>query len=403
MIDRRTFLAMAAPLAGKKTRRASAEDTFLPWEKGPEYYGKWTNGPPADSSYFPIAVWLQDPRNAARYKAIGINLYIGLWKGPTEAQLAQLAAAEMPVLASQNETGLTGENRGLIRAWLMMDEPDNAQSLPEGGYGSCILPAQIAEEAGKMREQDATRPIFLNLGQGVINPAYKGRGSICSRHDEHYPEYIKAVDIVSYDVYPVNGKLPLWYVSAGVRRLREWANYEKPVWNCIETASIRGEPKPTPGQIRSEVWMSIINGSRGIVYFCHQFSPAFSETAPLQDEETSAALTALNRRITALAPVLNQPSVANGVTVESGNAELPIEYMLKRHEDKTYLFAAGARPDVTSEVQFTLRDCGDLEAQVLDESRTVAVVGGVFRDTFTGYEVRIYELPFRPGWAQDGG
>jgi hypothetical protein len=39
---------------------------------------KWQNGPPADERYFPIAVWLQDPKNAARYKAAGINLCVGL-------------------------------------------------------------------------------------------------------------------------------------------------------------------------------------------------------------------------------------------------------------------------------------------------------------------------------------
>ena len=50
----------------------------------------WTNGPPADPGYFPVAVWLQSPRNAAKYKAAGINLYIGLFRGPTEEELQTL-------------------------------------------------------------------------------------------------------------------------------------------------------------------------------------------------------------------------------------------------------------------------------------------------------------------------
>ncbi len=386
----------AAPLVGKKVRRASSEDNLLPWEGGVGYYRKWTNGLPSEPDFFPISVWLQDPRNAARYKAMGVNLYIGLWKGPTEAQLAQLAETEILVLASLNETGLASPNRGQLRGWLMDDEPDNAQPLPGGGYGSCVLPGEVAEVARKWRERDTTRPVFLNLGQAVINTAYKGRGSICSRHDEHYPEYIRAADIVSYDVYPVNSNLPLWYVGAGVRRLRGWANYEKPVWNCIETASIRGRATPTPDDIKSEVWMSIINGSMGIVYFCHQFAPVSTDSAPLRYAETGAALTAINRRITSLAPVLNKPSVANGVTVDSRNPELPVEWMLKRHGDKTYLFVVGVRSEAESEVEFTLRDCGDLEALVIDESRTIPVTRGVFHDTFTGYQPRIYELPFRP-------
>ena len=47
----------------------------------------------ADPDVFPIAVWLQSPARAADYKAIGINLYVGLWRGPTEAQLDRPEAA----------------------------------------------------------------------------------------------------------------------------------------------------------------------------------------------------------------------------------------------------------------------------------------------------------------------
>ena len=39
-------------------------------------------GPLADPSFFPIAVWLQSPAQAGRYKEAGINLYVALWRGP---------------------------------------------------------------------------------------------------------------------------------------------------------------------------------------------------------------------------------------------------------------------------------------------------------------------------------
>jgi hypothetical protein len=54
---------------------------------------RWKNGLPAGEDYFPIAVWLQDPRNATRYKAAGINLYIGLWRGPTTNRCSPLSTA----------------------------------------------------------------------------------------------------------------------------------------------------------------------------------------------------------------------------------------------------------------------------------------------------------------------
>src|SRR5438034_8177262 len=69
-------------------------------------YAKWTHGPPSDPSYFPIAVWLQDPKNAAKFHDAGINLYVGLWRGPTEEQLSALKVAGMAVICEQNAVGL---------------------------------------------------------------------------------------------------------------------------------------------------------------------------------------------------------------------------------------------------------------------------------------------------------
>src|ERR1043166_585733 len=84
-------------------------------------YDQWKNGPGKDPNFFPIAVWLQDPRNAERYKAAGINLYVGLWKGPTTNQLEALAKAGMRVICSQNKTALANQDNPTIVAWMHGD------------------------------------------------------------------------------------------------------------------------------------------------------------------------------------------------------------------------------------------------------------------------------------------
>lgn len=368
---------------------AAALDTYLPFEGGPAYYRKWARTPLGNDDYFPISVWLQPAKSAAAYKAIGVNNFVGLWKGPTEEQLKLLQAAGMPVFAGQTAFGLSSPDNAVIRGWTQMDEPDNAQAKPGGGYGSCVLPPEIIARYQKFQAADASRPVLLNLGQGVVNETYVGRGSDCARHDEHYPEYAKGADILSYDVYPVNSKYPMWHTGAGVDRLRKWAGYKKPVWNWIETTSIHGGPKPTPAQIKSQVWMSLIHGSMGIGYFCHQFKPTQDESAPLHDPETRAAIAAINKQVTELARPLNTASIGNGVTVMS---ELPIDYMLKRVGGVTYLFAMGARPGGETTATFRLRDGGNVTATVLGESRSIAVKNGVFRDRFGEYEVHIYRL-----------
>src|SRR5690606_29601633 len=96
---------------------------------------------------FPIGVWLQAPRNASKYREIGINLYVGLWKGPTEEQLSLLERHRMPVICHLDEYGETQIERKIIVGWMHGDEPDNAQSLGQGrGYGPPVRPEKIVAD-----------------------------------------------------------------------------------------------------------------------------------------------------------------------------------------------------------------------------------------------------------------
>ncbi|MBC8217620.1 MAG: hypothetical protein H8E73_04085, partial [Planctomycetes bacterium] len=154
-------------------------------------YAKWKNGPPDDEGFFPISVWLQNPARAARYKEAGINTYVGLWRGPTAQQLADLKEAGMKVICHQNKAGLEYADDPTIIGWMHGDEPDNAQSLGPGkGYGPPIAPEKIVDGYRRIREADPTRPVLLNLGQGVAWDGWHGRG-VRTNHPEDYPQYVK--------------------------------------------------------------------------------------------------------------------------------------------------------------------------------------------------------------------
>ncbi|MCI0459363.1 MAG: hypothetical protein L0Z62_20630 [Gemmataceae bacterium] len=132
-------------------------------EQAKHPYAAWTNGLPAEADYFPLAVWLQNPANAAKYKAAGINLYVGLWRGPTESQLAELKKHGLRVICSQNAVGLQHKDDPTIVGWMHGDEPDNAQRMRgQKGYGPPIQPAQIIENYRKLQKADPSRPILLN-------------------------------------------------------------------------------------------------------------------------------------------------------------------------------------------------------------------------------------------------
>jgi hypothetical protein len=363
-------------------------------------YSHWSHGPPATADFFPIAVWLQDPRNAARYKAAGINTYVGLWRGPTTNQLAELQAVGMFLICSQNRVGLANRDNPTIIGWMHGDEPDNAQSLGEGrGYGPPILPEKIIRDYQRIRETDPTRPVLLNLGQGVAWDNYIGRG-VRRNHPEDYPEYVKGCDIASFDIYPVvhdaaeiTGKLE--YVGRGVERLARWAGPDRAVWNCIECTHISNPPKKaTPQQVRSEVWMALIQGSRGLIYFVHQFKPSFKEAALLDDPELLPAVTALNQQIHHLAPVLNSPDVGQGITVMSSGlaGSDAIRWIGKQPAGSTYVFAVNMR-DQPARGSFALSALKeDHQAEVLGEERRLTVRDGVFTDEFKPYDVHLYQI-----------
>ena len=366
-------------------------------------YNKWAKGPPSDPGFFPLAVWLQAPANAERYRKAGFNTYVGLWRGPTEEQLDTLNKAGLRLICRQNETGLRHRDDSLIIGWMHGDEPDNAQSLGGSrGYGPPIPPEKIVADYRRVRNTDPSRPVLLNLGQGVAFDDYIGRG-VRRNHPEDYPEYLKGCDIASFDIYPVNHDKSevsgnLWFVPQGVERLVKWTGGEKVVWNCLECTRIGDvDRKPTPHQVRCEAWMSLIHGSRGLIYFVHQFKPVFREAALLDDSEMLAAVTALNQQISKLAPVLNSPTIRDAASVRSENSEVPIAMMVKQHNGATYLFAVGMR-DGKAEATFTLGGLNGASAvEVLGEDRTIAAKNGSFSDRFAPWDVHLYRMSHASG------
>jgi hypothetical protein len=332
-----------------------------------------------------------------------------LWDGPTAEQIAELKRHHMPVICDQNEYALKHVNEKTIIGWMHGDEPDNAQSLGKGkGYGPPIPPETIIEAYRKIKERDPTRPVMLNLGQGVAWDGWYGRGPR-TNHPEDYARYVQGGDIVSFDIYPTVHDKPaiagkLWYVASGVERLRGWAGGERIVWDCIECTRIGNtKTKPTPQQVKAEVWMSIIHGSQGIIYFCHQFQPRFIEAGLLADEEMARAVGTINRQVQSLAEVINSPSLAKAATVTASPAEVSpdmarllgpqgVVMAVKKHQGTTYLFTV--RMDASpAKGKFQLTGMpGTATVRVIGENRILPVREGRFEDEFGPYAVHLYQV-----------
>jgi hypothetical protein len=369
-------------------------DTYLPWYGGSPYYKRWTYPPVTGPDSWIVSVWMQNPINAARFRDAGINLFAGLWNGPTDDQMATLARASMPVIAHQSGVWKAYTSSATPRGWLLPDQPDNAQPLSNGGFGPCIPPDEALATYRATTQNDASRPAFLALGRGIVEPDWVGRGAECTGHPEHYADYARAADMLGVVIYPLDFGLPIETVAAGVERARTVSGDEKPVIALVQASRIGEQRRPTPAQIRAHVWMSIVHRAAGIQYYCHQQRPTVVETDCIDDAATLAALRAINTQLSDLAPVLDTLPVANGVTVSSSDAAIPVDTLLKRHAGATYLFATAMRGGSTRATFHLQRFPAMANAEVLGEDRSISVANGAFEDDFASYGVHLYRLTY---------
>lgn len=354
-----------------------------------------------DPHFFPIAVWAQNPVNASAYKENGINMFISIHGGIDQQKLDHLKKAEMKVITHQNKFGLTILDEPLLYGWMHGDEPDNAQrsKTEKNKWDPCKDPADIIRDYERIKKNDPSRPVYLNLGRGVAYENWVGRGVCRGRTDMYKVSnngYLKGCDIASFDIYPVNSREEevegqLWYVAKGINSLQEWSDNKKPAWCWIETTRIsdKAKRKPTPAEVRSEVWMALIHGAKGFGYFCHSFVGKTQDAALLHDSEMIQAVKAINEQVTSLAHVLNSPDSRGYATVKTSNESLPVDIMTKKDGKTNYLFAVAMREGATTA---TFEVASGKKVQVIGENRTIEIRKGKFTDEFSDYGVHLYKI-----------
>jgi hypothetical protein len=353
-----------------------------------------------DPGFFPIAVWVQNPENAAAYKSNGINMFVGIWGGLDQVKFDHLKTAGIRVICDQNDFGLSRINESTIYAWMHGDEPDNAQmNRKTKSYDPCVEPSLIIKSYAEIRKKDPSRPVYLNLGQGVSYINYIGRGTCRGDIDKYKVSangYLKGCDIASFDIYPVNNRDEetrnnLWYVAKGIDSLNSWSDNLKPVWCWIECTKIaeKNPRKPTTAEVKAEVWMALIHGADGIGYFCHTFVPPADDAALLHDAVMIKAVKAINQQVTELAPVLNSPGTEEYASVKSSNDSVPVDIMTKTYDNANYIFAVGMRLGFTT-ATFKVKE--GTTAEVIGEDRTIAVINGEFSDEFSPFGVHLYKI-----------
>lgn len=250
----------------------------------------------------------------------------------------------------------------------------------------------------KVHAADPSRPVFLTV-TGYFHPHFAKWTD--AQRTELYPAYVKACDVIGYDIYPIYGwNRPDWIhlVHEGTRDLVALAG-PRPVYAWIETSK-GGEPTGpldkqhavTPAHIRAEVWMAICRGATAIGYFTHVWKPAYSQFGV--PEENQVALARVNAELAQLAPaILSEPP--QGTVEIAASDDTKLDLMAREHDGKLYLFAVNY-DERGRAVEATIRAdrlASATAVTVLGEDRSVTAEAGRFRDRFEPLAVHLYAIP----------
>jgi hypothetical protein len=422
-------LVVAAAIQGWASGPTGAM-TLTQVDGGPNYYAKFSNGLPADKSFFPIGVWFESvvsQRDIDLDKSAGLNTYVVL---TGNSNLDLIHSNGMYALLQGDNNDWKPATGKPFNGWLLGDEVDMDQ-----GSGGC--PTAINSVKSGLPQDGRLR--YANYGKGVTVWAVHGYNG---HNDTTSACFVNAQDVTSADLYwftdpyetnsPQSGQA--WGYGWTVDRVRAMDAEDgkrQPIWSFVEV----GHPftnggQITPDEIRAAVWQSIIAGARGIIYFNHSIGGPSPSQHVLRDAllpnspyaANRAMVTSVNAQVTALAPVLNSPTVSSGWSQGPGTTAMvkwvtektgcrskakkrKCKKAAKKHcksnrtkkkkcrkaQGQLYVFAGSAGSTV--EGRFSLPCIGKGTATVVGEGRSIAVKSGSFRDQFAnGNAIHIYRI-----------
>jgi hypothetical protein len=353
------------------------------------------------NGFFPIGVFSQKWETIAEWKNRGINTMVEehvhwggkaeqnerFWQWDAECRRLGLKMIRYPAENLSEDIG----NPNLI-AWLQEDEPDAY------GEGEKNLP-DLQKKYKLWKSVNPSLPVFVNFGgSDVMSMDYSNQPGVKSKSQTVYEKLCATADWIANDLYPVNGYLnsddvgrrgDLTLIGNPIDRLAEMTG--KPQFAFIETCEFQENPEigrgVTPDEMRAQVWLTIVHGVRGYIYFPQLLRDPTPDdgTPPNVVEEMKR----VNAMVTQIAPVLqgqiNPPQI--GATVTS-----PVQVAWRRATDGDYFIAVNPGKNQVN-ATLTLTGVNGLAAAVLNQNRTVTITADKkIVDTFPPYSVNIYVI-----------
>ena len=388
---------------------------------------EFSNGFPSD--FFPVAFWLLDPTTEIEnYRKLGMNLNVEFFGDPIVNLGRKLDILKdngmYAIVKFKDQTwaavnGACGPNAAsVVRGWNQIvdefdlaNDPDHLWEMgkvnpwtglirgetpctPDDGSTRAIPyhPSEIQQQYGVIKSVDRTRPVYGNMGAALAWDRFNGRGvgptgpgtntcGVLHGGSADYPEYIKGLDIVSFDHYPTTfdprsgGPNP-----AGQRFPEAYRNFEiigramrdrlgrnwcvdqttgkvKPYMFFVETAPINnafwnetatppdgttlplpsGAPivniqhaargRPSGYDVYRQVMLGIAGGGAGVQYFGYGLTGsgvAVARTGGIfENTDIIQAVHAMSKKFHQLSSVLTSPTDFTGFTYEFSGSTYP--------------------------------------------------------------------------------
>jgi len=240
-----------------------------------------------------------------------------------------------------------------VLAWYVCDEPDHARWT--------VPPPEMRLATKLLHEADPH-----HLTWTVVMPWA----------DSNIYQYADSVDIIATDMYPIaDYKRDVLRVAHAADVLRRSVKGKRPVWMVTEATA-----KATPEEEYAMSYLAVTHGVSGIVYW--NFADA------RRDPHMWSTMKRIAGELAVLAPVLCSPS--EPVEVEASSRQVHV--LAKRHAGKLYVICVNGSKERQANVIVTLPASSGRAADVLFESRSIAVKAGRLVDSFKPYERHVYVL-----------
>lgn len=324
------------------------------------------------NGFFLIGTWIPNPDEMAKWKARGVNTVFGQPNGIDPAWDAQAISLGLKRVKRQAEASDVG-NPDVI-AWLQIDEPNNA------GQTQANL-APLSQKYDEWKAMDPTKPVIVNFAGAILSYDPTNTDALLGQYID------QTLDWICNDYYPVTNGVPLTEMAVPIDKISRLTS--KPQLVFIETSDQDyswSHGGPTPEQVKAEIWLAIVRGVKGIIYYPQSTT---SPDATLPD--VAAEITTQNAIISSLGPVLQgkiNPSEMNAL------APSPLRFAWWHHSGGNYLIVVNPTPSSLPDADMIWGGVsnGFASISVLNEGRTLALDQGNFSDSFEPYAVHIYVI-----------